>query len=79
MAKFKQNKGLLDFLLSTKNLLLGEASKNPCWGIGMTLEDREVTDALKWNKDGNLLGKTLMSIRAELIPKKAAKPKKQTK
>lgn len=78
-AKFKQNKVLMDFLCNTKDLLLGEASKDPCWGIGMTLEDQEVTINSKWNKNGNLLGKTLMAIRTDLNPKNPSKNKKQTK
>lgn len=65
-AKFTQNKHLSSYLRHTDNLQLGEASKDASWGIGMTLEDKEVTAPDKWNQEGNLLGKVLMQIRAEL-------------
>lgn len=39
-AKFTQNKYLSSYLCKTDGLQLGEASKNQCWGIGMTLEDK---------------------------------------
>lgn len=64
--KFRQNKHLADFLLSTKNQTLGEASKNPNWGVGMTLDDQHVLDSSKWIESGNLLGTLLMQLRTEL-------------
>lgn len=36
-AKFLQNPQLRDHLINTGNLILGEASTNPKWGIGMDL------------------------------------------
>lgn len=68
-AKFGQNRHLLEYLLSTKKLVLGEASKNVTWGIGMDLSDPNVLDHTKWSTSGNLLGKSLMKIRAEFIAK----------
>lgn len=65
-AKFQQNKSLREFLCSTNNLLLGEASKNPRWGIGLELSDENVLDHTKWSTTGNLLGRTLMKVRGEL-------------
>lgn len=65
-AKFSQNKLLSTYLLKTGGLQLGEASKNPCWEIGMTLEDQHAMDTGKWNQEGNLLGKILMQVREEL-------------
>lgn len=64
--KFKNNQ-LRNYLCSTGDLRLGEASKNPTWGIGMDLSDDDVLDHTKWNKDGNLLGKSLMQVREELL------------
>lgn len=64
--KFSQNNHLADLLRDTRNLLLGEASKDPAWGIGYTLEDQEVLQVTKWNQQGNLLGSILMKIRTEL-------------
>lgn len=64
--KFTQNEELGDFLLNTKDLQLGEASTDPCWGVGMTLDDQYILDTTKWKEDSNLLGKALMLIRTEL-------------
>lgn len=74
-AKFTQNKALLDKLRTTQGKVLGEASTNPKWGIGMTLEDENVLDQDKWNESGNLLGKTLVKIRSELVRKDKNKHK----
>lgn len=65
-AKFFQNPAMGEFLTETRNLQLGEASTNPRWGIGMTLDDPNVLDPAKWNVEGNLLGKLLMRVREEL-------------
>lgn len=65
-AKFKQNPKLRAFLVSTQQRQLGEASKNPRWGVGMTLDDPDILDTSKWSSTGNLLGSTLMKIRDEI-------------
>lgn len=81
-AKFSQNRSLRDKLCNTGQLTLGEASKNPRWGIGMDLSDEEVLNTEKWLKDGNLLGKSLMEIRDELQKGRPAgknKPKKDNR
>lgn len=65
-AKFLQNSTLRASLIDTKNLLLGEASKDLRWGIGMTLADPDVLNHSLWNPEGNLLGRSLMKIRAEM-------------
>lgn len=70
--KFRQNHHLAHFLCDTHNLQLGEASKNTCWGIGMTLDDAQVLDTTKWNNSGNLLGVLLMQIRSELLVNRSA-------
>lgn len=66
-AKFRQNASLGEYLRSTAPLTLGEASKNPQWGVGFTLEDEDVLDKSKWNKQGNLLGRLLMKVRNQMI------------
>lgn len=43
-GKFSQNLMLKEYLKSTCPLSLGEASKNPVWGIGMDLNDENVLD-----------------------------------
>lgn len=65
-AKFLQNPELRQSLLDTKNLRLGEASRNPRWGVGMNLDDPDILDVSKWSATGNLLGSTLMKIREEI-------------
>lgn len=70
--KFRQNKHLADFLCDTHTLQLGEASKDVCWGIGMTLDDAQVLDTSKWIDNGNLLGVLLMQIRSELLVNRAS-------
>lgn len=65
-AKFMQNPVLGSFLIDTNNLLLGEASKDTRWGIGMTLDDPEVLNSSLWNPEGNLLGQALMKVRGEI-------------
>lgn len=65
--KFKQNPKLLKYLGDTKPLTLGEASKDPKWGIGFSLEEKEVLDTSKWIPTGNLLGCILMRVRGEFF------------
>lgn len=66
LHKFMQNPELREFLLSTGNKILVEAS--PCdtiWGIGMSERDEGVTNPHNW-KGTNLLGFALMEVRDEL-------------
>ena len=67
LAKFKQNKDLHDFLLSTKETILLEASPyDKKWGIGMSLNDKDLFKPDCW-RGANNLGKTLQKVRDELI------------
>lgn len=66
-AKFGQNEHLANFLVETHPLRIGEASKDPFWGIGLTLESEQVLDVTRWSDQGNLLGRTLDKVRDELI------------
>lgn len=66
-AKFTQNQELQNYLSNTGTLILGEASTNPRWGIGLDISDPEVLDPNKWLQSGNLLGKSLMDLRAEFL------------
>lgn len=66
-AKFKQNPSMREYLCNTGNLTLGEASTNPRWGVGLTLEDKDILDVSKWNESGNLLGRSLMKLRTTLL------------
>lgn len=66
-AKFKQNGNLRKFLCDTSPKKIGEASVNPKWGIGMSLTNDNVLDTMKWNENGNRLGKALEVVRGELL------------
>lgn len=64
--KFTQNRNLLPILLETKDLELVEASPyDKIWGIGMGVENENITNKSKWNGQ-NLLGKVLSSVRDTL-------------
>lgn len=67
IAKFSQNKELGNFLISTGNRVLVEASPvDKIWGIGLSEQDKEVSNPLLWN-GLNLLGFALMKVRSVLI------------
>lgn len=66
LYKFAQNPKLKDFLLSTKDKILVEASpKDSIWGIGLNEEAPDATNPSKW-KGQNLLGFALMEVRDRL-------------
>ena len=67
VAKFSQNEKLHEYLLSTENRILVEASpKDVIWGIGL---DENSPDAIKPQRwpGANLLGFALMEVRDVLI------------
>lgn len=65
-AKFIQNEELLNFLLSTGDKVLVEASPyDTIWGIGMQEADTQIHNPWLW-KGENLLGFALMEVRNEL-------------
>ena len=67
IAKFSQNEKLLDFLLSTGNNILVDASpKDTVWGIGLDESSPEAIQPRKW-KGENLLGFALMEVRDILL------------
>ena len=64
--KFTQNKDLKEFLLSTGNRIIVEASPyDAVWGIKMSENDEFVNNPLKW-KGENLLGFILMEVRDKI-------------
>lgn len=64
--KFTQNPELRDFLLSTGDKVLVEASPyDGIWGIKMGQTDENVLNPLKWRGE-NLLGFALMEVRDEI-------------
>lgn len=71
LAKFRQSNDLREYLISSEERELGEASKNKTWGIGMSLSDKDRLNVHQW-KGGNLLGKTLMEVRQILATEKTA-------
>lgn len=69
-AKFSQNRALRDHLCRTGKRTLGEASTNARWGTGIDINNEEALDQTKWSLEGNLLGRSLMTLREEFTPKK---------
>ncbi|AZA81351.1 DUF1768 domain-containing protein [Chryseobacterium lactis] len=66
LLKFSQNQKFKDFLLSTGDKILVEASPyDKIWGIGMLETDTRADNPLLWNGE-NLLGFALMEVRDEL-------------
>lgn len=65
-AKFSQCEDLKEYLLSSGKRILGEASLNRVWGIGLTLTNRAKLNPKQWRGD-NLQGRTLMEVREQLV------------
>jgi hypothetical protein len=62
-AKFSQNHELKEYLLSTDNQLLVEASPyDKIWGIGLDSVNAEKTAPINW-PGSNWLGQVLMKVR----------------
>ena len=62
-AKFSQNPELMEFLLSTGDAILVEASPyDKIWGIGLDIETAKEGSVEDW-KGENLLGCALMEAR----------------
>jgi ribA/ribD-fused uncharacterized protein len=65
-CKFSQNRDLRDFLLSTGDSVLVEASPyDAIWGIRLSADSSDAQNPLKW-RGQNLLGFALMEVRDEL-------------
>lgn len=66
LLKFSQNEKFKEFLLSTNNKILVEASPyDKIWGIGILESDSRAENPLLWNGE-NLLGFALMEVRHQL-------------
>jgi ribA/ribD-fused uncharacterized protein len=66
LLKFSQNEEFKEFLLSTEDKILVEASPyDKIWGIGMLETNPKAENPLQWNGE-NLLGFALMEVRDEL-------------
>ena len=64
--KFSQNKNIRDYLLSTGNKILVEASPlDTIWGIGLSRENEKTNNPNTW-RGKNLLGFALMEVRDEI-------------
>ncbi|MDA0022653.1 NADAR family protein [Brachyspira hyodysenteriae] len=64
--KFSQKTDLRNFLISTKNKVLVEASPyDKVWGIKMKYDDENIENPFYW-KGENLLGFALMEVRDEI-------------
>lgn len=61
--KFNQNRELGNFLLTTKDRILVEASPlDTIWGVGLSADDEKINNIYLW-KGTNLLGFALMEAR----------------
>ena len=64
--KFTQNQAMMDFLLSTGDKILVEASPlDTIWGIGLGKDNEKAFNIASW-RGKNLLGFALMEVRDEL-------------
>ena len=64
--KFSQNKHLKNFLLSTGDAVLVEASPyDAVWGIQLSADAPDASNPMNWQGE-NLLGFALMEVRDEL-------------
>jgi ribA/ribD-fused uncharacterized protein len=69
MAKFTANPKLFDYILSTGDREIVEASPtDKIWGIGMDTSDPDLLDKSKW-RGTNWLGEVLMQVRNDLRSK----------
>ncbi|RUP38054.1 MAG: NADAR family protein [Acinetobacter sp.] len=67
LAKFSQHPELSDFLITTKDRILVEASPvDKIWGIGMAQDHEQIQDPKQW-KGLNLLGFALMHVRSQFL------------
>ena len=65
--KFGQNEKLKEFLLSTGDRVLVEASPvDKIWGIGLASDNPSIENPNLW-KGLNLLGYALMEVRVNLV------------
>lgn len=70
--KFSNDPGLRNYLLSTSNYVLVEASPVDCiWGVGMDMDDPKIGSPANW-RGQNLLGMVLMQVREELRQEQGA-------
>ena len=66
LAKFSQHPALGDYLLSTRDQVLVEASPvDRIWGIGLAADDTKASRPEQW-RGLNLLGYALMEVRDRL-------------
>lgn len=66
LLKFSQNQALRDYLISTNDSILVEASPyDRIWGIGLDENSPHANDPFKW-RGQNLLGFALMEVRDTL-------------
>ena len=66
LAKFAQNEKLKNFILSTGDTIIVEASPyDIIWGIGLDQNDPDARDRTKW-KGTNWLGEVLMDVRDKI-------------
>ena len=71
LGKFSQDAALRTKLMETGAREVAEATTDPVWGIGYTLERENILNRAKWVGE-NEMGKLLMRVRAWLRANPAA-------
>ena len=62
LAKSRQNSVARQYLLDTGDKIIGDASKDSFWGIGMKLDDSAVLQKAQWT-GANTMGRVHQSVR----------------
>ena len=71
LAKFTQHHELANWLISTGDRTIIEASPDKLWGVGLKLTNPEILNPSFWGDSINCMGKALMKVRDELRRKRA--------
>jgi ribA/ribD-fused uncharacterized protein len=66
VAKYSQNPELLKLLLEAPASLVEASPEDDVWGIGMGMDDPDITDPSKW-RGQNLLGQAIAEARRRIL------------
>ena len=70
-AKFTQHSELANWLVSTGERTIVEASPDKLWGVGLKLSNPEILNPSAWGDSINCMGQALMKVRDEIKKKRA--------
>ena len=66
VAKYSQNPELLKLLLEAPASFVEASPEDDVWGIGMGMDDPDITDPSKW-RGQNLLGQAIAEARRRIL------------